>query len=131
MMSREPIRSPRVSVVPGAPYTPGIKAEGKKILFISGQVATDAQGNLVGKGDIRAQVRQVMENIKALLEVEGATLQDVAKLTIYITEREFFPVTAEIRREYFTEPYPASTLVVVQGLVHPDYLVEIEAIAVV
>jgi reactive intermediate/imine deaminase len=102
-----------------------------RLYFISGQVAVDAQGRLVGKGDIRAQTRQVLENIKAALTAVGGTMDDVACVTVFVIDMHHLQAIHEVRAEYWQHDYPASTLVQVAGLVNPDYLIEINAIAVV
>lgn len=101
-------------------------------LHISGQVALDAQGNVVGKGDIGAQAEQVFANLKLALAAGGADFSHVFKLVTYVvnlTPDKLPPVRAA-RAKYFGDgPYPASTLVGVTALVHPDLLLEVEAIA--
>ena len=98
---------------------------------MAGQIAFDANGELVGAGDIAAQTRQVMENIRLALEAAGATFADVVRVVNYITDVSLFGEMAAVRKEYLVEPYPASTLVEVSALLFPDVLIEIEAIAVV
>lgn len=127
MTAKCPVISPKV-LTPKMPFSQAIQV-GKQ-LFISGQVAVDAEGRLVGKGDIEAQTRQVMENIKALVEAAGGSLDDIVKTTTFVTTMKDFAKTAAVRREYFKEPYPGSTAVQVTQLVDPDYLIEIEAIAI-
>lgn len=100
-------------------------------LYVSGQVGMDKAGNVVGKGDMKAQTRQTIENIKAVLAAAGATLDDVVKVTMYVTDMSLAPLARDVRMEYFTKNPPASTGVEVKGLAHPDLLIEIEAIAVV
>lgn len=102
-----------------------------KVLHVSGQVAQDASGNVVGKGDIRAQTRQVLENIRAVLSSAGGTMDDVAKVTVFVTDMSGLAEIHEVRGQFFKPPYPASTLVEVRRLVRPDYLIEIEAVAVI
>jgi reactive intermediate/imine deaminase len=102
-----------------------------RFYFISGQVAVDAEGKLVGKGDIRAQTRQVLENIKAALAAVGGTMDDVACVNVFVVDMSHLQAIHEVRAEYWSSDYPASTLVQVAGLVHPDYLIEINAIAIV
>jgi len=104
--------------------------DAKTIVFISGQVAIDSLGNIVGKGDAAAQTRQILENIKAILEAAGGSIKDIVKVTVYLTDMEYFNDVHKIRMEYFKEDPPASTLVQVSKLVIPDLLVEIEAIAI-
>lgn len=102
-----------------------------RLYFISGQVAVDADGRLVGKGDIRAQTRQVLENIKAALAAVNGTMDDIACVNVFVLDMEHLAAIHEVRAEYWHSDYPASTLVQVSGLVHPDYLIEINAMAVV
>jgi len=111
-------------------YSHVVVVEGRRTIFISGQVPRDRHGNAVGKGDMRAQIRQVGENIKAGLEAAGATLSDVVKITTYVTDIEEFFKHVDVRMEYFAA-LPASTTVEVRKLAHPDFMVEVEAIAVV
>jgi enamine deaminase RidA (YjgF/YER057c/UK114 family) len=100
-------------------------------LYISGQLGLDLDGNLVGEGDANAQARRAWRNLAAILSEYGATLRHLVKTTTYITHWAYRPLVAEARDEVFREPpYPPSTLVVVQGLAEPRFLVEIEAIAV-
>lgn len=112
------------------PYSQGIAAQGKRIIFVAGQVAIDDQGKLVGKDDPEAQARQVFVNMKAVLEAAGAGMEDVVKITMIVKNAADFPKIGAVRREVFKEPYPASTTFVA-ALLNPDWLVEIEAIAVV
>jgi reactive intermediate/imine deaminase len=116
-------------------FSSAVKVENadlRSLLFISGHTSIDAQGNVVGKGDIRAQTRQTIENVKSVLNQLGATLDDVVKVTIFVTELSGFKEIHEIRREYFKkENYPASTLVEVSRLINDDLMIEIEAIAVI
>jgi 2-iminobutanoate/2-iminopropanoate deaminase len=116
---------------PKNPYSQGVKVKGNSLLFISGQVPTDEKGNLVGQGDIKAQTRKVFENLKAMLKAGGATFQQVVKLTIFLKNMEDFPAFTAVRSQYLKEDFPATTLVAVDSLVNKDWLVEIEAIAVV
>jgi 2-iminobutanoate/2-iminopropanoate deaminase len=117
---------------PLGPYSHGVrvKLNGATLLFISGVVALDGQGRVVGKGDIQAQTKQVLENLKAILEAEGATFRDIVKITNYYMNYEDYPMIAEVRSQYFKDWLPASTGVEVKRLIHKDLLIEIEAIAV-
>ncbi|HLE70670.1 MAG TPA: RidA family protein [Vicinamibacteria bacterium] len=99
------------------------------LLFISGQVAFDSAGNLVGENDMKAQVRQVLENLKTALASQKADFSHVAKINIFTTDVEAFLGAAEVRAEYFKGHPPASTLVQIVKLARPGLLVEIEAIA--
>ena len=100
------------------------------LMFLAGQVALDGDGNVVGAGDMRAQVRQVLENMKSVLASEGADFSNVVKINIFTTDIEAFRGAASVRREYFGGHPPASTLVQIERLARPVFLVEIEAIAV-
>jgi len=100
-------------------------------IYIAGQTAVDENGNPVGKGDIETQTRQVFKNLQRCLEAAGATFDQVVKLNIYSTDLDAHLGTiAKLRKEYFPKEPVASTTVQVPRLVHPDWLLEIEAIAV-
>ena len=127
MVKRQPVTSPKLQT-PANPYSLATRAG--NLLFISGQVALDGAGQLVGRGDVEAQCRQVLANIKALVEAAGGTMDDVAKTTTFVTNMRDLPRTLAVRREFFQPPYPASTAVQISQLVDPEWLIEIEAIAV-
>jgi len=104
----------------------------ESLLFISGQASIDEKGNVVGKGDIKAQTRQTLENMRSVLSQLGATMDDVVKVTIFVTDMSHFNEIHEVRREYFKKGnYPASTIVEINRLALEDLMIEIEAIAVV
>jgi 2-iminobutanoate/2-iminopropanoate deaminase len=105
----------------------------KAIVFVSGQVARDAEANSVGIGDIAAQTEQVMKNLQVALRAEGAELCDLVKVTVYTTDLRYAPEIDKVRLRFFVErdKLPASTLLEVSKLAHPDYLVEIDGIAVI
>jgi reactive intermediate/imine deaminase len=99
-------------------------------LMISGQVPLDGEGRLVGEGDPQAQLRQVFKNLAAALAAAGATMQQVVKLTVFLTDMGDLQAFREVRDEFVQlDRPPASSLVQVSGLVHPAFRVEIEAIA--
>jgi enamine deaminase RidA (YjgF/YER057c/UK114 family) len=101
-----------------------------KQIYIAGQTSVDEQGDVVGKGDIEVQARQIFQNLRKCLESVGAGFNHVVKLNIYSTDLDAHrEMVGKLRREYFREPV-ASTTVQVSRLVHPDWLLEIEAIAV-
>lgn len=105
-----------------------------RTVYVSGQVSVDARGEVVGKGDLRAQTQQAFENVKAALAAAGATFRDVVKTNIYVVglRPEHVPMIREVRSRYiWAEHPPASTLVGVSALVGPDWLIEIEAVAVI
>ena len=112
-------------------YTHVVEVIQGKTVYIAGQVSFDASGTLVGKGDFAAQTRQVMENLKAALAAAGATFANVVKVNTYVTDLSQIAVLREMRAAYYGSNPPASTLVQVVGLAHPDLMIEIEAIAVV
>ena len=100
------------------------------MLFLSGQVPVDAEGRLVGEGDFRAQVHQVFRNIGTALAAAGTDWTAVVKLGVFLTDMADFPVFNEVRQEYLQPDFPAATTVGNITLVRPEWLVEIEAIAV-
>lgn len=106
-------------------------ADQGRTCFISGQVAVDPKGNPVGKGDIRLQTRQVLRNIQAALEAVGGAWEDIACINVFLVNMEDLQAVHEVRAEFWSGDYPASTLVQVAGLVHPDFLIEIKATAVI
>ena len=117
-----------------AAYTQVVMAQAGRTLFISGQVAVDENGWLVGRDDLRAQAQQVYENLRLALVAGGATFADVVKLTTYIVNYspEQRAILNEVRSRYVNgEHPPASTLIGVQALAQPEFLIEVEAIAVV
>jgi enamine deaminase RidA (YjgF/YER057c/UK114 family) len=110
-------------------YSHVVVAEGRRTTFVSGQLARDRAGAVVGAGDMRAQIRQTCENLKAALAAAGATLDDVVKTNTYVTDIEEYFRHVDVRMEYFGS-LPTSTTVEVRRLAHPDLLVEIEVTAV-
>jgi reactive intermediate/imine deaminase len=112
-------------------YTHVVEVTGGRTLYVSGQVALDRAGAVVGKGDLKAQTRQVFENLKAALAASGATLDDVVKITVYMTDMSQVQTVRDVRDGYFTKNPPASTAVEVSRLVRPELMIEIEAVAVV
>ncbi|MEV0290439.1 RidA family protein [Kribbella sp. NPDC050820] len=107
-----------------------VEATGRMV-FVSGMTARRPDGSIAGVGDIREQTRQVIENVQAAVRAAGGTLADVCRVDVYVRNMEDFAKIHEIRAQYFTEPLPASTMVEVSKLAHPDYLIEISAVAVV
>lgn len=112
-------------------YSNAVVAAPGPLLFVSGMVAWDEERKVVGVGDIKAQTRQTLENLKAVLAGHGATLDDVIKLTVFVTDLENYSETGEVRSEYFPGNGPASTTVQVSALVQPELQIEIDAVAVV
>ena len=112
-----------------ASYSPAVAVKSANLLFISGQVAFDDEGRVVGPGDIVAQARKIFDNIRILLNSAGLDFEDVIKTNYYVTDVSQFPKVVSLRTEYFSGVYPASTMVEVKGLVHEDLILEIEAVA--
>lgn len=111
-------------------YSHVVVASGEKLVFVSGQLARNKNGEIVGAGDMHAQIRQVGENLRNALEAAGATLDDLVKTTTFVTDIDEFFRHVDIRHNYLGVSLPASTTVEVRRLSHPDLLVEIEAMAV-
>jgi enamine deaminase RidA (YjgF/YER057c/UK114 family) len=115
-----------------ATYSQGIKVtQAQTILFLSGQVAYTADGSPAFRGDFKAQARGAYEAIKSLVESQGGTMNSIVKITTYITDIRYRLDLAPIREEFFGKKGPASTLVEISSLAHPDWMIEIEAIAVI
>ncbi len=114
-------------------YTPVVRATGGSTIYISGQVSADVDGNIVGVGDFEAQARQVFSNLRLALASVGADFSNVVKITTFIVN--YTPDLREVygaaRAEATGDSLPASTLIGVQALAMPEYLIEIEAVAVV
>ncbi len=112
------------------PYRISLAVKAGDLIFVSGQAGIDESGRTVGDGDFETQARQAFQNLATVLRQAGATLADVVKVTIMVTDMSRLDVVIKLRGEYFTEPYPADTLLQVAGLAQPDWLVEIDAVAV-
>src|SRR5215212_10327454 len=113
-------------------YTHIVEVTGpNRTIYISGQIAYDKDGKIVGAGDMKAQAEQVFKNLQAALAAAGATFSDVVKMNSYITDMSKVQAVRDVRAQYFKDTTPASTFVQVAGLVRPELLLEIEVIAVV
>lgn len=112
-------------------YSQLVVTSGGRTVYLSGQVARDAEGRTVGAGDVAAQAEQVILNLKTALAAADASLRDLVKVTVYTTDLRHMPAIDEVRRRHFTDHLPISTLLEVRKLSKPDYLVEIDGIAVV
>jgi 2-iminobutanoate/2-iminopropanoate deaminase len=123
--------------VPGAPppfrpyYSNAVRVAAGDLLFISGQVAWDEHGQVVGLGDGAAQARQAFDNMEKVLRAHGATWKDLVKVVVYVTGFDWFEELAALREGLFPSDGPASTIVEVSALVQPELLVEVEGVAVV
>ena len=130
MTAKREIRSAKLRT-PSGHFSQAIAVEAKgTMVFLSGMTARRADGTIAGVGDIEAQTRQVCENLKSAIEAAGGSLDDVYRVDVYVRNMEHFEAIHKVRREYFKAPAPASTMVEVTKMVHPDYLIEINAIAV-
>ena len=115
------------------PYAPFLLSQAIQLgnlVFVSGQAAIGDDGEIVGKGDFDRQAEQAFKNLDRVLRAAGTTLGSVVKVTIFLTSMKHFPKIVELRRQWFSAPYPADTIVEVSGLYSPDAMIEIEAIAV-
>ena len=125
--------NPETVAAPIGTYSQAVRVETGDAVWISisGQIAIDREGNLVGPGDMRAQTRQVFENLNAILEANGATFADVVKIGTYLTTLDDLAGMREVRGEYLTAEPPASTAVQVVALIVPDAMIEVDLFAVV
>jgi 2-iminobutanoate/2-iminopropanoate deaminase len=115
-----------------ATYSQGIKVtQAQTILFLSGQVAYEPDGSVACRGDFKGQARGAFQAIKSLVESQGGTTASIVKITTYVTDMRYRPDLALLREEFLGKKGPASTLVEIPALAHPDWMIEIEAIAVV
>jgi enamine deaminase RidA (YjgF/YER057c/UK114 family) len=117
---------------PTSGWTQVVATTGAKTIYVSGQTAINASGELVGRGDLKRQTEAALENLKAALAAAGATFDHVVKSTIFVVDfkPEMLPIIREVRSRYFSREHPpASTLVGVTALAVPDWLIEIEATA--
>ena len=125
--------NPDTVAAPMGTYSQAVRVEtGDAVwIYVSGQIAIDREGDLVGPGDVRAQTRQVFENLKAILAANGATFADAVKIGTYLTTLDDLAGMREVRSEYLTAEPPASTAVQVVALVVPEALIEIDLVAAV
>ena len=129
-MPKQEIKTPMLRTPPGNfSQATSIEARGR-LVFISGMTARRADGSIAGIGDVSEQTRQVCENLKAAVEAAGGMLEDICRVDVYVRNIEHFDKIHEVRKQYFKPPLPASTMVEVTKMVSPDYLIEINAIAV-
>jgi 2-iminobutanoate/2-iminopropanoate deaminase len=112
-------------------YAPVVTVRGGTTVYVSGLVSRDKQGNVIGKGDMAAQIRQVGENLKLSLEAAGASLKDLVRTCTYVTDIDEFFKHVDMRQKYFGEALPTSSTIGVSRLSHPDFMVEVEAFAVI
>jgi 2-iminobutanoate/2-iminopropanoate deaminase len=131
-LPRTEITSPKLPApMRGGAFSSGVEAPAGRTIYVSGQVSMDAAGNIVGEGDVRLQTETVLEHVKTVVEEAGGGMEDIVKVTVFITDMGLYDEIHEVRRRYFEEPYPASSMVEVSALIDPRLLIEIEALAVV
>ena len=124
MPERKPVIPQGAS--PNPALSPGVVVG--DLLFVSGHVGVDSSGKVVGEGDAEAQSRQVMANIRDVVAAAGGKMEDVAKITCFLTDISYYGAYSKVRAETWPKDPPASSTVVVAGLVRPELLVEVEAI---
>lgn len=116
----------------GRGFNMGVVQHEGRIIQFTGQVAWDENENLIGKGDVRLQARQCFKNILAVLQAVGGTLEDLVSITTYFTDRSQLPIIQEVRNEFLgSDAAPVSTSVMVAGLGHEDFLIELTPVAVI
>src|SRR6202163_670921 len=131
LMAKTQIVSPKLREPSGHFSHATTTAARGRLVFISGMTARRADGSIAGIGDIEAQTRQVCDNVKAAVEQAGGTMDDICRVDVYVRNMEHFDLIHKVRRDYFKAPAPASTMVEVTKMTSPDYLIEINAIAVI
>src|SRR5215204_4020189 len=125
VLARRVISDPRLPApMRGGAFSSGVEAPAGRTIYVSGQVSMDAEGNVVGEGDIKLQTQTVVEEA-------GGGMDDIVKVTVFIRDMRLYDEIHEVRRRYFEEPYPASSMVEVSALIDPRLLIEIEAVAVI
>lgn len=127
------VQAEKISTNPD-PFEPYHISQGIRIgqlLFLSGQASITKQGEIVGLNDFDAQAEQVFSNLKEVLEAGDSNLKQIVKVTIYLTDMQYFPKIVDLRKKYFSEPYPADTIVEVKSLALPGLMIEIDAIALI
>jgi reactive intermediate/imine deaminase len=127
-MVREQVR---LTPDPYAPYLLSQAIRAGELLYVSGQAAVGDDGQIVGPGEFDRQAERAMHNLQRVLVAGGSSLSSIVKVTIFLTSMSHFPKIVELRRKWFTAPYPADTIVEVAALYSPDAMIEIEAVAIV
>jgi reactive intermediate/imine deaminase len=123
--------NPETIAAPGGNYSHAVRIDtgDGALLFVSGQVAFDPEGNLVGEGDMARQTEQVFENLRAILEANGGSFRDVVKITTFMTDIGQLGSMRDVRVRYVADPPPASTTIEVAALFRPEALIEVEVVA--
>ncbi len=132
-MPKRELKSDKLYAPPrGGVFSTAIEAPTTgRTIYVSGLTSRNREGDIVGKGDIKVQTDTILQNMQTILGEGGATMGDIVKLTVFIRDMGLFDQIHDVRRPYFKEPYPASSMVEVSMLADPDLLIEIEAVAVV
>lgn len=130
-MTKQEIRSEELAV-PNGFFSQAVSAKAKgTMVFISGMTARQRDGEVAGIGDVAAQTHQVCQNLAAAVTAAGGTMDDIVRVDVFVRNMEDFGAIHEVRSQYFSAPPPASTMVEVSKFVNKDYLIEINAIAIV
>ena len=126
--------SPRTEIDPGWEWDANVSlSQGIQVgntIYVSGQLALDADGKMVGGDDMAAQTRQALQNMKTVLAAAGATMADVVKITVFVTDISRISETQPVRAEFFPRPFPTSSAIEISALAFPGFLIEIEGVAV-
>ncbi len=131
-MPKRELKSDELYAPPrGGVFSSAVEAPAGRTIYVSGLTSRNREGDVGGKGDIKVQTDTILHNMRAVLKEAGGTMDDIVKLTVFIRDMELFDQIHDVRRPYFNEPYPASSMVEVSMLADPDLLIEIEAVAVV
>jgi enamine deaminase RidA (YjgF/YER057c/UK114 family) len=112
-------------------YSQVVSVESARMIYVSGQIARDSEGKVIGKGNMRAQIEKVAENVERCLKAAGAGMQDIVKMIAYVTDIDEYSKHVDLRARYFGAAAPASATVEVRKLAGPDYMVEIEVVAAI
>lgn len=129
MLTKTPITSPKAPQPVGV-YSSAIEVRGAdRLLFMSGFTSRAPDGTVIGDNDITLQTETVLKNLSAVIEAAGGALSDIVKITVFVRDLEQFRQVQDVRKRYFTPPYPASTMIQISRLVDPRCLIEIDAIA--
>jgi reactive intermediate/imine deaminase len=125
--------NPQNVAPPGGNYSHAVRIDTGDgvLLFVSGQVSLDVQGSLVGEGDMARQTEQVFENLRAVLEANGGSFEDVVKISTFLTDMSQLQAVRDVRGRYLADPPPASTTVEVSSLFRPEALIEVEVVAAI
>lgn len=130
-MPKRPISTDKAAP-PGGDYSQGWVVEGSRLVFTAGQTSMDLDGKIVGVGDIALQTRAAFENVRGILEAGGASMSDLVKMTVYVTDvADYLANAGHVRKEIFSPDFPSSTLIGVAALARPEFMVEVDAVAAV